>query len=181
MDASSRRPDVAVDEYDLLARQLLEHVPRMRRVASFIAGESDADDIVADIVARLLDRFINEGWRPDNLGGYLRTVASRRAVAHVVEARREGALLQRLLDRALLADLTSDTHEHSEVMAAVHELPLAEARAVLLIEGYGYTYRDAAQLLNTSQATLHERVVRAKRRLRVLLGETEGVGDVGKR
>jgi RNA polymerase sigma-70 factor (ECF subfamily) len=57
----------------------------------------------------------------------------------------------------------------SEVRAALAELPVGFRTAIYLVDGEGYSYRDAAEMIGVPIGTVMSRLHRARKRVRQLL------------
>jgi RNA polymerase sigma-70 factor, ECF subfamily len=66
-------------------------------------------------------------------------------------------------------DPTASVDARSLVAAALANLPLEQSAAVLLVDGEGFSYDEAAEILGVSVAALGSRLNRARPLLRVLL------------
>lgn len=66
--------------------------------------------------------------------------------------------------------------EHREVMGAIAALPDDFRRALVAVDIVGVSYREAAQLLGTSEATITTRLHRARRRV-----NADATGGIGPR
>jgi DNA-directed RNA polymerase specialized sigma24 family protein len=102
-----------------------------------------------------------------NPAGYLYRVAQRRA---------GGWPWSRPVDRRL-----ADGAEPSEpwvepgLPAALGRLSAGQRQAVVLVEGYGWTYAEVAELLGVSRSTVQTHVMRGLERLRQQLGVSSDV------
>lgn len=102
-----------------------------------------------------------------NPAGYLFRVGQSRSRRH----RTRRAPVQ------LPAEQQSDTAEDPALHEALWRLPPAQRTAVLLVHGYQYSYRDAADLMTVSEAALRNYVHRGTTRLRVLLHSKEALDE----
>jgi RNA polymerase sigma factor (sigma-70 family) len=64
--------------------------------------------------------------------------------------------------------------QRGQLLAAMRRLPRADREALLLVTVGEHSIGDAARLLSTTNAALKMRVMRARRRLRVLMDEDHG-------
>lgn len=100
----------------------------------------------------------------DNPGGYLYRIGARRALRASVK-------------RAVTRPLDSDTVQRPPwvepgLPAALGRLSPRQREAVVLVEGYGFTYAEVAELLGVHRATVQTHVQRAIEHLRTELGVT---------
>lgn len=145
-------------------RELLEILPRLRRFALSLAGNAaDGDDLLQATVERLLDRGLPAEAEliPWSIR-VCRNIWIDEVRARKVR-RRAGEELGYVEERVvsgesdMLAELTL-----REVQGALAALP-EEQRAVLeLVVVEGYSYREAAQTLETPIGTVMSRLARAR-------------------
>jgi RNA polymerase sigma-70 factor (ECF subfamily) len=143
------------------------HIPRLRRYARALAGDSHrADDLVQDTLERALTK--SHLWRR---GSDLR--AWMFAIMHNVfvnqlKARRELAL-DEAAEAALESAPQSDPLQLRDLDAALRRLP-AEQREVLLLVGLEqFSYAEASQALDVPIGTVMSRLSRGRERLRTLM------------
>jgi DNA-directed RNA polymerase specialized sigma24 family protein len=97
----------------------------------------------------------------ENLVGYVFRAADRIGAQRAMKARREAP------DGTADRDLEwVDADHHPEIVAALRRLPPRQRGAVLLVHGYGYTYKEAARTLDIPVSTLTNEVFRGLQRLR---------------
>jgi RNA polymerase sigma-70 factor (ECF subfamily) len=128
-----------------------------------------AEDAVQDAFATALERWPNEG-APSNPGAWIFTTARNRAIDRI---RRERTLARK---RELLADLeeltvTEETALPDErlglVFACCHPALAADVRVPLTLRMVGgLTTAEIARAFLVPEATLAQRLVRAKRKIR---------------
>jgi RNA polymerase sigma-70 factor, ECF subfamily len=68
-------------------------------------------------------------------------------------------------------DPTAEVHSRGLIAAALASLPVEQRAAVLLVDGEGFSYDDAAEVLGVSIAALGSRLNRARPLLRAVLQE----------
>ena len=104
-----------------------------------------------------------------NPAGYLFRIGQSRTRPHLQWRRRRVSLLE-------YAERTSnpvDSHAHDELVDALELIPAMQRAVLLLVRAHGYTYAEAAELLDISEAAVTNHVHRGTRRLRQLLeGQT---------
>jgi len=158
--------------------ELVNLLPRLRRFALALTGNrTDADDLVQDAIEKALRRADQwrEGSRFDSWvfriaqNTWIDRVRSRRSRGrHVVEDPDADAPGVDGRD-AMHASLTLD--RALKVLAAMPE----ELRAVItLIHVEGFTYREAAEILDVPEGTVTSRLYRARAMIESkVLGEVE--------
>ena len=146
---------------------IAEHIPRLRRYARALAGDSHrADDLVQDTLERALAKF--HLWRH---GIYLR--AWMFSIMHNVfinqlKARRELAL-DEATEAGLEAAARADTLELRDLDAALRRLPEEQREVLLLVGLEQFSYAEASQALGVPVGTVMSRLSRGRERLRVLM------------
>jgi RNA polymerase sigma-70 factor (ECF subfamily) len=160
---------------DGLHRQIVELLPRLRRLARVLARDpADADDLVQATVERAL---IHQGqWRPGTrLDSWMFRIMknawidesrsrNRRGKVFAPEAQGDGVGSDGA--GAIEARLAA-----GEVAAAMARLPDDQRLAVALVLVDGLSYREAAEVLEVPQGTLTSRLVRGRM---ALLAELDG-------
>lgn len=158
---------------DPILAQMVALLPRLRRFALLLTGSTaEADDLVQATCERAMVRL--DAWvRGSALDRWLFKILhnlhrnQRRDGANrlrLVEA--HGATQEHLVDGARAAETRT---EFNEVRQRVLALP-AEQRAVLnLVAIEGYSYQEAADLLDVPIGTVTSRLARARDALRASL------------
>jgi RNA polymerase sigma-70 factor (ECF subfamily) len=146
---------------------IAEHIPRLRRYARALAGDSHrADDLVQDTLERALTKF--HLWRHgSDLRAWMFSIMHN-VFINQLKARRELAL-DDASEAALESAPQSDPLQVRDLDAALRRLP-AEQREVLLLVGLEQlSYAEAAQALDLPIGTVMSRLSRGRERLRVLM------------
>lgn len=156
-------------------QELLALVPKLRRFARGLAqNAADADDLCQAALERALNSRAQwqVGTRLDSwMYRIMRNlwIDNRRAV------QRRGTALD--IDDAAM-HIADDSHERMEaamelgdVDRALARLPDEQREAVMLVLVEGYSYREAAELLDVPQGTLTSRLGRGREALMRELGE----------
>jgi RNA polymerase sigma factor (sigma-70 family) len=102
----------------------------------------------------------------------IRTVANPAGYLYRVGQRRAGRWFRsRAADRHVVEDREQrEPWVEPGLPAALGRLSAGQRQAVVLVEGYGWTYAEVAELLGVSRSTVQTHVTRGLRRLRHELG-----------
>jgi RNA polymerase sigma-70 factor (ECF subfamily) len=148
---------------------LYQHMDRLYRAAWALCGSRhDAEDLVQETFVNVLKR--PRVLRDDNEIAYL-----LRALKNTYVSRyRTNA--QRLRDRSLNEDdgpsRQDDGLEAREIMEAIASAPALYRDTVIAVDLIGLSYREAADSLNTNEATITTRLHRGRQHVaRALKGE----------
>ena len=162
----SVRSGAVTDGERLLDPETLgDHVDRLFRAAWALAGSrADAEDLVQETFARVLAkprRIRNE----DDLGYLLQVLRNTFFSSRRAAARRLAPV--GLNEEPEAADPSSATRpdravEAREVFAVIAGLPDVFRDALVAVDVAGFSYREAAELLGTKEATITSRVFRAR-------------------
>jgi RNA polymerase sigma-70 factor (ECF subfamily) len=147
--------------------EIAAHIPRLRRYARALAGDSHrADDLVQDTLERALTKF--HLWRHgSDMRAWLFTVMHN-VFINQLKARREFAL-DEAGEAALESAAQSDPLELRDLDTALRRLP-AEQREVLLLVGLEQlSYAETSQALDVPIGTVMSRLSRGRERLRTLM------------
>ena len=161
-----------------VARALAEALAaeRLRIVAALIRTTGDwdlAEDAVGDAAERALQRWPRDGV-PDNPAAWLTTTARRRATDLIRRAATERAKLSQLAADELRHDSsppdTDMTFGHDDrlrlIFTCAHPALALEARVALTLKVVaGLSTEAVARAFLTTEATMSQRLLRAKRRI----------------
>lgn len=155
-------------------RDLIEHLPRLRRYARALTGDrSRADDLVQDTLERALAKL--DLWQPgSDLRAWLFTLMHNLFVNQIRGRRLAETTLEDALDEPanggqLEALAALDIHD------ALARLP-SEQREVLLLVGLEqFGYAEAAQVLGVPTGTVMSRLSRARERMRQMLADQPAI------
>jgi len=147
--------------------EIAAHIPRLRRYARALAGDSDrADDLVQDTLERALAKF--HLWRG---GSDMR--AWMFAIMHNVFINQLKQRRELALDEAAEARLEgaprADSLELRDLDAALKRLPTEQREVLLLVGLEQLSYSEASQALNVPVGTVMSRLSRGRERLRALM------------
>ncbi len=161
--------------------ELITLLPRLRRFSLSLTGSVDAsDDLVQAACERALSRF--HQWRPGS--SMDRWVFS---ILHSIWMNELRASRVRCADNCLdvecLPDQKSDQAETSLRLGAlersIFKLPEAQRVVVSLVSVEGYSYKEAAEILNIPIGTIMSRLARARLALVESLDEIDVYRDEG--
>ncbi len=149
--------------------ELIQHIPRLRRYARALAGDSArADDLVQDTLERALAKL--DLWRPESdLRAWLFTLMHNLFVNQI---RSSGNQLLRELDEAKDLPVSGGQDESlvvRDIHVALSRLPSEQREVMLLVGLEQFSYADAAHVLGIPQGTVMSRLSRARERMRQLL------------
>lgn len=153
-------------ERDQIRRDLVALLPRLRRFARALTRSGDeADDLVQTALERALKNL--GGWTAGThldawmfrimKNCWIDEIRSRAVRAKVFAPEEAGALVGSDGARAMEYHL-----EVQAVCAAMEELPEEQRLAVALVLVEGFSYREAADLLETPIGTLTSRLARGR-------------------
>jgi RNA polymerase sigma-70 factor, ECF subfamily len=143
-------------------------VPVWRLVITLVRDRSLAEDVTQDAFVRAF-RFLHRYRGDCKFTTWLLTVARNSAVDELRRAQRA----KRIVDRAGFqpAPVPSDHSVGIEVREAVGALPTSLREPVVLIDMFGVSYKEAAQILDVPEGTVKSRVHKARAALAQTLGE----------
>lgn len=154
---------------------LVTHLDRLYRVAWALCGSrEEAEDLVQETAARVLARP-RELRGQDELAYLVQALRNTFLLARRTRARRprETATLDQVepVDRHAGSRPETALEAH-ELLAAIAQLPEDFRLALVAVDVAGLSYREAAGILDTREATIATRVYRARERVaRELRGE----------
>lgn len=148
--------------------------PRLLRFAQGMLGSLDeAEDVVQDTLIRPWENA--ERWTPDaRIGTWLHRVCYNRAIDRLRRRRSfvDDSALEGLADESEQADAALVRGETTlSVREAIERLPARQRTAVLLFHIQGLAQRDAADVMDVSEAAFESMLSRARRQLRRWLSE----------
>lgn len=153
-------------------RRLLENLPRLYKLAGWYASGRpiDSDDIVQLTCEQVIKHWYQ--WEGSGFDTWIRRIAFSQARDELRrQHRRQGVDV----DTTLIADNVATSRIEALLMLKdidkVWPEMLQEYREVLLVVGLeGYSYAEAAQILDIPQGTVMSRVKRARSAAKKLLG-----------
>jgi RNA polymerase sigma-70 factor, ECF subfamily len=165
---SKRTASLDMHSHQHLRKDLVALLPRLRRFAvSLTRNTADADDLVQETCIRA----ISSGDTWDSEQGLDRWVFRILRNLWISELRKRQV---RLGAGHIAADETDElshetTGEHhlalKQLMGRLADLPSGYASVLLLVAVEGYSYREAADMLDVPQGTIMSRLFRARQLL----------------
>jgi RNA polymerase sigma factor (sigma-70 family) len=148
---------------------------------AYTRNPDDADDIVQEAFLTAYTSLKDLRY-PERFGAWLRRIVQRGAA----DRAREGAHLLRSIesvDSLSSAELTTpeDHPLHSDVTAALRDLPTAQRDVALMYYLNNLTYRDIAEIMEIPESTVKSRLRTTRRKLKGLLGQSLGAARRGGR
>jgi len=156
--------------------EIAAHIPRLRRYARALAGDSHrADDLVQDTLERALTKF--HLWRHgSDLRAWMFTIMHN-VFINQLKARRELALDDAVED-GLQSAPQSDPLELRDLDTALRRLPVEQREVLLLVGMEQLSYAEASQALDVPVGTVMSRLSRGRERLRALMSGAPGATNL---
>lgn len=153
--------------------EIVAHIPRLRRYARALAGDSHrADDLVQDTLERALAKFYL--WRRgSDLRAWLFTIMHS-VFINQLKARRELAL-DAAVEDGLQSAPQSDPLELRDLDAALRKLPVEQREVLLLVGLEQLSYAEVSKALSIPVGTVMSRLSRGRERLRAVMSGTAAV------
>ena len=151
-------------------RDVVPHIPRLRRYARALTGErSRADDLVQDTLERALIKL--HLWQPgSDLRAWLFTLMHNVFINQLrAQSTRLTAGLDNEVEQLAVRPTQTDGLEVRDLQAALLRLPDEQREVLLLVGLEQMTYEEAAGALGIPVGTVMSRLSRARERLRGLL------------
>lgn len=150
--------------------EIVAHIPRLRRYARALAGDSHrADDLVQDTLERALAKF--HLWRRgSDLRAWLFTIMHN-VFVNQLKARRELGLDEAVQD-GLQSAPQSDPLELRDLDLALRQLPVEQREVLLLVGLEQLSYAEVGKALGIPAGTVMSRLSRGRERLRALMSDT---------
>lgn len=160
---------------DVLREELVALLPRLRRFARALAGNShDADDLVQTTIERALT---HAGQRRADapLAGWMFGILRNAWIDELRSRGRRARLFAPEESGVGVADRSAGTHaELLAVQDALARLPEEQRLAVALVLIEGLSYKEAAYVMDVPIGTLTSRLARGREALQAMLGEGAG-------
>jgi RNA polymerase sigma factor (sigma-70 family) len=156
-----------------------DHLNPVRAFLRGMVGPNDAEDCLQETFLAALRAYPRA--HPTNLRAWVLTIARRKAMDHHRSRARRAkpvAEPERLMDGrsaggrdALLDGAMGMSPRHSEIWAAVTELPPSQRAAVVLRFAVDLRYRDVGEAMGTSEDAARRNVHEALKKLRASAAE----------
>lgn len=178
---SSNRIKHITPREEALRQEIVSFLPRLRRFARSLARDPDrADDLVQAACQRALERLgqVREGTRLDS---WLYRIIYTRWIDKLRRGKTRSANLVVLTneDAPVPANAKSgnDLAAALDIKKALETLPAEHHAAIMLVSVEGYSYAEAASVLDVPVGTVASRVARARTMLGRLLanGRPQGL------
>ena len=160
-----------------LKAEIAALVPRLRRFAYAISGSrEEGDDLVQTACVKALSRI--DQYRPGTrLDSWMfRIVQNTHIDAMRSRKRFQGSSDPEVLERLSDEGREADRNEHRLLLAkarsAIAALPEQQRAVIALVAIEGYSYKEAAAILDTPVGTVMSRLNRARASLLPLMAET---------
>ena len=156
-----------------------DHLHQVRAFLRGMVGPNDAEDCLQETFLAALRAYPRA--EPGNLRAWVLTIARRKAIDHYrdrARGPRPVAEPERLVDRRTGHEDAAPaeggmgmSRRHSEIWAAVAELPPSQRAAVVLRFAVDLRYRDVGQSMGTSEEAARRNVHEALKKLRASAAE----------
>lgn len=161
---------------DDIRAEIAALVPRLRRFAYALSGNRDeGDDLVQTACLKALSR-LDQYQRGTRLDSWMFRIIQTTHIDALRRRKRQASPVEpELLERQSDEGREADRHEHrlllARTRAAIAELPEDQRAVMALVAIEGYSYREAAEILETPIGTVMSRLARARARLLPLMAE----------
>ena len=167
-----------VTRKDTLRYQLVGLIPYMRRFARGLTKDPDkADDLVQEACERGLKKLSRSGQEL-NLKSFLFRIIYNRWIDNLRRRKTRFAKLIVLSEQNMFNASESSTDDHLDVVldlqSALDKLDDKHRAAIILIGVEGYSYAEAAAVLEVPPGTVASRVARTRAKLGELLYKRQG-------
>ncbi|SDG21593.1 RNA polymerase sigma factor [Pelagibacterium luteolum] len=143
---------------------LVVHLPVLRRYAHGLTGHrADAEDLLQATLLRAIEH--EKSWRGENGRAWLYAIMTNLNLNRLRGRSRQPVLIS-IDDTEEMGDgRNSDPLVHNQLVRALGALEPDARAALLLVSIEGFTYREAADILNVPIGTVMSRLSRARRQL----------------
>jgi len=165
-----------------LRQEIVSFLPRLRRFARSLARDPGrADDLVQAACQRALERLdqVREGTRLDS---WLYRIVYTRWIDKLRRGKARSANLVVLTNESVLVTSNAKANNDNDLAAALdikkalETLPAEHHAAIMLVSVEGYSYEEAASLLDVPVGTVASRVARARTMLGRFLANERSQG-----
>ena len=161
---------------DDIRAEIAALVPRLRRFAYAISGNRDeGDDLVQTACLKALSR-LDQYQRGTRLDSWMFRIIQTSHIDNVRRRKRQATPVEpELLERHSDDGRAAAQSDHRLLLArtrdAIAELPEEQRAVMALVAIEGYSYKEAAEILETPIGTIMSRLARARARLLPMLAE----------
>lgn len=169
-------PTIQIVESDII----LEYRRELERLARRLCGDPhDAEDVAQSALMKAMQG--REGFRGEaTVMTWLHRIATNECL--MMRRRHRPGSLDALLEAGVFSDSPSDvtagpeelalvSETQAEVLHVLQQLPEAHRSVVMLVDGCGMSYEEAAGVLGSTTAAVRSTLFRARRNLRAHLEE----------
>lgn len=152
---------------------LVDMLPRLNRYArNLTRSDADADDLLQAACTRILDRWVQ--FRPgSDFDRWAFTVMSSINRNHLrADGVRRGAGLVDADEELTSTDNPEGNKFREQVFNLLEDLPDNQRQVLTLVYIEGYTYQEAADILDVPVGTIMSRIARGRARLSKTMTET---------
>ena len=160
-----------------LKAEIAALVPRLRRFAYAISGSrEEGDDLVQTACVKALSRI--DQYRPGTrLDSWMFRIVQNTHIDAIRSRKRfqsssDAEALERLSDEGREADRNEHRLLLAKARTAIAALPEQQRAVIALVAIEGYSYKEAAAILDTPVGTVMSRLNRARASLLPLMAET---------
>ena len=166
----TRRRDIEIS--------LIGYLPRLRRFAIGLSGSVDeGDDLVQAACLKVLERYSQ--WQADTrLDSWVYKIIlnlwidRRRSATHRLSVPGDG-IWEQIPGAPLLVELEA-RQDLRRTWSAIKDLPEDQRQVLLLVTVEGFSYQEAADMLELPIGTVMSRLARARLALAKLVNGTDG-------
>lgn len=153
---------------------ILAEIPRLRRYARSLMRDSDrADDLVQDSLERAFTRLAN--WQTgENPRRWLFTIMHNIFIDNVRKDQRRGEVIPLSDVDGGRTPVPADQHDKlvaRDVLDALQKIDPDRRAALMLVAVEGFSYAEAAGILDVPAGTLMSRIARGRAELRSVLDD----------
>jgi RNA polymerase sigma-70 factor (ECF subfamily) len=157
-----------VPEFEELLRT---HDRALRSVACRLVGD-DVDDVLQAAYMKAFEQ--RASFRGESsIGTWLHTIVYRAALDHLRSGRRRQAMQHQVATATTIPDNTDAVADRMAAEVALADLPVEHRVVLLLVDGQGMSYDDAAQVLGVANGTVASRMHRARNAMRAALNRED--------
>lgn len=153
--------------------------PMVRRYLIWQEAEPGILDDAAQLAMVSAFRYWDRVGQMNPPTGWLFKVARQRLQDARESHRRNGILVgaEALRDRTEYSDPITTCEQRIDILAAIRKLPQRQQEAVALREQFGLPYKEIAEIMGASPATVRAHIHQARKTLEAILGDDKEGGD----